>query len=205
MMTKVNIDLWVLIAGVALPSACLLMVSLVYCLRRLTRRRRLTKSADAGFDQQVLLEMVLQQTDSALNAIVDAVQAQRVEMLKVLATHQLSLPTPAPMSVTSSLPEQKIEVEDPTPAEETSEKLKDSAEEMTTVKSSPAATVKKDAAILNTNTAALFDPYSQIPELIHQGLAVADVASRLNLPEAAVEMYVNLRMTDSKSSNQKSA
>jgi hypothetical protein len=202
MLTKVNIDLWVLIAGVALPSTCLLVISLVYCWRRLFRR-----GANAGygvarneFSQQVLLEMVLQQTDNALNSIVDAVQAQRTQLLQVLETHQLPLPAPAP---------------EPASGEGSAE-----TESETTPKSAVPAVPGVSTAIEATANPSLssfaihgrtprseaqFDPYRQIPNLVHQGLSVAEVASRLCLPESAVDLYISLRMTDGKSGNQESA
>jgi hypothetical protein len=55
----------------------------------------------------------------------------------------------------------------------------------------PAPIRKRDTSGKN----ALFDPYSQIPDYIHQGLTVPEVAARLDLPEAAVDLYVNLRMS----------
>jgi hypothetical protein len=202
MLTKVNIDLWVLIAGVALPSTCLLVISLVYCWRRLFRRRVNAGygAAQNEFSQQVLLEMVLQQTDNALNNIVDAVQAQRTQLLQVLETHQLPLPAAAP---------------EPASGGGTTE-----TECETTQKSIVAAVSGVSTAIEATSNPSLssfaihgrtphsearFDPYRQIPELVHRGLSVAEVASRLCLPESAVDLYISLRMADVKSGNQESA
>jgi hypothetical protein len=202
MLTKVNIDLWVLIAGVALPSACLLTISLVYCWRRLFRPR-----VDAGngagqkeFSQQVLLEMVLQQTDNALNSIVDAVQTQRSQLLQVLETHQLSLPATTPAAASGG---RNAETE----SEPTT---------LSKVPAVPGATAALEATTGHSllslarydetpQSAAQFDPYGQIPELVHQGLSVAEVATRLGLPESAVELYISLRMPDGKSGNQERA
>ena len=194
-MTNVTIDLWVLLAGVALPSACLVMISLVYCWRRLTRRRKnavLDQNGDPGFNQQILLEMVLQQTDNALNAIVDAVQEQRIQMLKVLETHQLSMPAAARPNIRS--------------AEITAEEIS-GATHMATDDNSPSTVNAATPSLKHTTPGkdALFDPYCQIPDYIHQGLTAAEVAARLDLPEAAVDLYVNLRMSPAKDGSQKTA
>lgn len=187
MVTTVNIELWVLLVGVALPSACLLMLSLVYFRRRLSRRLKRGGSAcetgDSGFNQQVLLEMVLQQTDDALNRIVDAVQEQRIQMLRVLETHQLSLPNQAPPGSAAD-PNQS-------PADETSADL----DTVTTPIHRAGASGK----------VALFDPYRQIPDYVHQGLSVPEVAARLDLPESAVDLYIKLRMSMNKDGSQKTA
>jgi hypothetical protein len=203
MMTKVNIDLWVLLAGVALPSACLLMVSLVYCWRRLSRRHRANAGRGAdphGFNQQVLLEMVLQQTDNALNSIVDAVQEQRIQLLKVLETHQLPLPATAP--VATSVPERTdgAAASEPTPKVPAS--AYGSAE---TQAPAEVSKVTSDGMRPTPPTDLHFDPYSRIPDLLHEGLSVAEVATRLNLPESAVDLYKSLRMADGKGGDQKTA
>jgi hypothetical protein len=213
MMTKVNIDLWVLLAGVALPSACLLMVSLVYCWRRLSRRRRQTGGAhgeSAGFDRQVLLEMVLQQTDNALNSIVDAVQAQRIEMLNLLETHRLPLPTATPPAAVSVLETEPVaDHADEAPSEA-------SAEVSAAVSAAPPAASGVQAppppaspgaakAGKGSDPNTLFDPYRQIPDHIHAGLSISEVAGRLDLPESAVELYVSLRMPEMKGGRQKRA
>jgi hypothetical protein len=183
--TTVTIDLWVLLAGVALPSACLLLISLVYCWRRLTRRHKSAadlQSGDPGFNKQILLEMVLQQTDNALNSIVDAVQEQRIQLLKVLETHQLSMPAASGPHIR--------------PAEVAAEALSAGLPKPTG-ENPPANDIAAAYSRKNNTTGkdALFDPYSQIPEYIHQGLTVPEVAARLDLPEAAVDLYVNLRMS----------
>jgi hypothetical protein len=194
-MTHVTIDLWVLLAGVALPSACLLMISLVYCWRRLTRRHRsaaVLQTGDPGFNQQILLEMVLQQTDNAFNSIVDAVQEQRIQMLKLLETHQLSMPVAAGPDL------QSAEI----PAGDISAANHKTAGKNSTLNNSAAASsLKNNSPGKNT----LFDPYSQIPDYIQQGLTSAEVAACLDLPEAAVDLYVNLRMSATKDGSQKTA
>lgn len=202
MLTKVNIDLWVLIAGVALPSACLLVISLVYCWRRLFRRR-----ANAGygvaqneFSQQVLLEMVLQQTDNALNSIVDAVQAQRTQLLQVLETHQLPLPAAAPEPASGG-------GDSETESETTPKSTIPAVPGVSTAIEATASPSLSSFGIhgITPQSEAQFDPYRQIPELVHQGLSVAEVASQLSLPESAVDLYISLRMADNKSGNQESA
>jgi hypothetical protein len=201
MMTKVNIDLWVLLAGVALPSACLSLISLVYCWRRLFRRRPradLGHAADLhGFNQQVLLEMVLQQTDNAFNSIVDAVQEQRIQLLEVLETHQLARPASALGAPSAG--DQRDAVAEPSP------KLPSSNRSVETK-----FRCEEDAALMAGNRETppadpRFDPYSRIPDLILQGLSVGEVASRLNLPESAVDLYRSLRMADGKTSSPKTA
>jgi len=195
-MTNVNIDLWVLLVGVALPSACLLLISLSYCWRRLTRRKSkaevMQKEDPSGFNQQVLLEMVLQQTDNALNSIVDAVYQQRIELLTVLETHQL---------------QSHLSTVAPTPAGPTSEPLMNEQVTVPAEVKAPSTphTPAPGAKIRNKKTAAIFDPYSQIPEQIQKGLSVAEVAAGLNLPESAVELYVKLRLSAPKSGRQKRA
>jgi hypothetical protein len=189
-MTKVNIDLWVLLVGVALPSACLLLISLSYCWRRLTRRRSkavLKREADpSGFNQQVLLEMVLQQTDNAFNSIVDAVHRQRMELLTVLETHKLpSHLSTEPLPQTAPLVNKREVVTVPA--------------EVKGISATPGARIR------TAETAAIFDPYSQIPEQIQKGLSVAEVAAGLNLPESAVELYVKLRLSAPNRGSQKRA
>jgi hypothetical protein len=188
-MTKVNIDLWVLLVGVALPSACLLLISIAYCWRRLTRRRSKAEfSPDAdtgGFNQQILLEMVLQQTDNALNSIVDAVHQQRKALLTVLETHELQSHLSTLSPATAPLVNERVSV--------------------STEPEAAANTLAPSAKIRTKETAAIFDPYSQIPELIQQGLSVEAVASRLNLPESAVELYVKLRLSGPKGGRKRTA
>lgn len=199
-MTNVNIDLWVLLIGVALPSLCLLLISLSYFWRRLTRRkgRSNAKQDDdrSAFNQQVLLEMVLQQTDNAFNSIIEAVYQQRVELLTLLETQQLKpqLSTTAPSpTVNSTQPLVSV-----TPAASESASAPNEAH-------APAHTPTTTARIRTKETAAVFDPYSQIPEQIQKGLSTAEVASRLNLPESAVELYVKLRLSASQVGKQKTA
>lgn len=188
-MTTVSIDLWVLLVGVVLPSACLLVISLVYCWRRLARRRSIRPAGETGhpdFNQlmqlQMQLEMVLQQTDNAFNSIVDAVREQRVQLLKVLETHQLSTP---------AADGQRQRSEAVTPKEIAAATAK-ATDERSSENDGPAAADLGPAA---DGTATLFDPYSQIPGHIRRGLTVPEVAARLDLPESAVELYVNLRMS----------
>lgn len=210
-MDKVSIDLWVLLIGVALPSTCLLMVSLIYCWRRLFRRGAKAVGETPGFDQQVLLEMVLQQTDNALNNIVDAVQAQRAEMLKVLETRQLSIPgnnSPSGAAPLSPVPSEGQII---TATDAGFQKKITATEGQANPEGSGAATDNCQSGSMaagidgqKTSSDAMFDPYRQIPDHIQSGLSISDVATRLDLPESAVELYVNLRMPEMKD-GQKSA
>lgn len=199
-MTKVNIDLWVLLVGVALPSVCLLLISLSYCWRRLTRGRRksnLKPDADtSAFNQQVLLEMVLQQSDNAFNGIIEAVYQQRIELLTLLETHHLKplLSTAAPSAANTAT--QSLVSKEPAVSEGAS---------VSTEVPAQAHTPTTTARIRTKETAAVFDPYSQIPEQIQNGLSTAEVAKRLNLPESAVELYVKLRLSSSQDGKQKTA
>jgi hypothetical protein len=202
MLTMVNIELWVLLVGVALPSACLLMISLVYLGRRLSRRQNRDGSAcgtgDAGFSQQVLLEMVLQQTDNALNRIVDAVQEQRTQMLRVLETHQLTLPNQPPAESAGD--------PDLTPADVDAQVSSTAAELVADGTPGDKATVTAPVPKARARgKVALFDPYRQIPDYVHQGLSVPEVAARLDLPESAVDLYIKLRMAVNKDGSQKTA
>ena len=194
-MTKVNIDLWVLLVGVALPSACLLLISISYCWRRLTRRKSKAGADTSGFNQQVLLEMVLQQTDDAFNSIVDTVYKQRVELLTLLETQKVK----SHLSTKTSTPPAAATQPLATETSPTSE-----AQAVPTEAGNPPQTAAA-TNIRSKKTAAIFDPYSQIPEQIQQGLSVGEVASRLNLPESAVELYVKLRLSTQKDGRQKSA
>jgi hypothetical protein len=199
-MTTVNIDLWILLVGVGLPSACLLMICFVYCWRRLSLRQRGTQTRpanlDTGFDQQVLLEMVLQQVDTAFNNIVDTVQAQRIQMLKVLETHGLAPPNqmPAPSADGPNVsPTQVATAVTSVSAKKATDEESIEQEEMAPGHFSKTGAPEK---------AALFDPYSQIPDYIHRGLSIPEVAARLDLPESAVELYVSLRMSANKDGRQ---
>ncbi len=199
MMTQVNIDLWVLLVGVALPSTCLLLVSLVYCWRRFSRRRsRSTRqTADVNFNQRVLLEMILQQTDTAFNALVDAIQAQRVQLLQVLETQQLPLP---PETSAASLPNGPAGP--PLDAPQGAQLPNGEGHPTGRQASGTADDTLLDGTAVSS---ALFDPYAQIPGCIREGLSIPEVAARLNLPESAVDLYVNLRMPDHKSGSQRTA
>jgi DNA-binding NarL/FixJ family response regulator len=92
------------------------------------------------------------------------------------------------------------------PAEITAEEI--SASPHMTTGENPPSKVNAATPSLKNNTPgkdALFDPYCQIPAYIHQGLTAAEVAARLDLPEAAVDLYVNLRMSPAKDGSQKTA
>jgi hypothetical protein len=197
MVTTVNIELWVLLVGVALPSACLLMLSLVYLRRRLSRRLKRDGSAcetgDSGFSQQVLLEMVLQQTDNALNRIVDAVQEQRTQMLRVLETHQLTLPNQAPPGSAADPNQSPADVD---------ARVRSTADETSADLDTVNAPIHEAGA---SGKVALFDPYRQIPDYVHQGLSIPEVAARLDLPESAVDLYIKLRRLVNKDGSQKTA
>jgi hypothetical protein len=201
-MTTIHIDLWVLLIGVALPSVCLLVISLMYCWRRLSRRqcgpRTSGKDDNPGFDRQVLLEMVLQQTDNAFNRIVETVQEERIQMLKVLETHQLALPG---RSAAGPAADPRLDPPELAPRKQSADAL-EATRAVAPQKDEAAATPKRNIAPAQ---AALFDPYSQIPAYIHQGLTVPEVAACLDLPEAAVDLYVNLRMSATPDGGQKTA
>jgi hypothetical protein len=168
-MTKIGIDMWILIIGVAVPCLGLSFIALV------TRRRRGKASEKDGqkrptmpaftqnLDQEMVHQLVCQKTETLFNSLFQTLHNQRERLMGTLSLGGQVLSSPTPLEQPNLKP---FRLENREIA----------------------------AQGMAPGTPVLPDPYESIPDLLGTGLSVEEVAEKLGLPRSEVRLFVKLRL-----------
>lgn len=171
-MTKIGIDMWILIIGVAVPCLGLGFIALV------TRRSRGKAGEKDGqkrptmqaftknLDQEMVNQMVCQKTETLFNSLFHTLHSERERL-----TGSFSLGDQVGPSSTA--------LEQPNLKPFRLENREIAAQKM---------------APVTPMTPVLPDPYESIPDLLGTGLSVEEVAEKLGLPRSEVRLFVKLRL-----------